>query len=141
MSAADRRRHPRVNLDVEVGIRTSSNFFTGRTRDISTGGVFVDMPLMPEPGTEVGIHLTLGLRRFTFVGRVVWVLNDAKGASRGFAAEFVDLPVAAERMIKNFVAKRDPIVFDAEIEALPDDHHDPAKKGPPPLPPRATSAV
>jgi uncharacterized protein (TIGR02266 family) len=125
---AERRRHPRVKLDVAVDVTTPSNFYTGRTRDISEGGVFVDMPLMPEPGTEVGIRLQLGRRVFDVVARVAWVLNDASGASVGFGAEFVSLPPGAKRAILAFIEKRDPVVFDFLDDA------DDGPKGPPPLP-------
>jgi hypothetical protein len=46
------RQHPRVSLAVDVDVASGSNFYAGRTRDLSLGGLFVE--------TEVG--LTIGLQ-------------------------------------------------------------------------------
>jgi Tfp pilus assembly protein PilZ len=141
--ADERRKHPRLSLEVEVDVATENNFYAGKTRDISMGGIFVEMPVTPEVGTPIALKLQLGIRKYEVVARCAWILTDASGAPAGFGAEFVDLKPVLKRVIAQFMAKRDPLSF----ELLGDD--DPARepagplplggsrgKGPPPLPGR-----
>jgi len=131
----ERRKHPRVNLDVDVDVSSGSNFYTGRTRDISVGGLFVEMPVTPEVGTEIGLKLAVGKNKFTVVARCAWLLTGKDGAPVGFGAEFVDLKAGVKKAVEAFMEKRDPMAFDLldDIEDA-DDEDEPTKKGPPPLP-------
>jgi Tfp pilus assembly protein PilZ len=132
----DRRRHPRVNLEVDVDVSTPNNFYAGRTRDLSLGGIFIEMPITPEVGTEVGIKLALGKRRFELVVRCAWILTGPAGAPVGFGAEFTKLQPPLKKAIEGFMQKRDPLAFDL-LEDVEDDGEPEGsggKGGPPPLP-------
>ena len=143
---AERRKNLRVSLDVEVDIETQTNFSPGGPRDVSEGGLFIQAPVVPEPGTELSLKLSLGRRVFNLNCRVAWVLQEQGGASVGFGAEFVSLPPGGKRAIESFVQKRDPEVFDLldDVECLDDAEDEitqtrPAAAAPPPLP-RAVGA-
>ncbi len=127
----ERRKHPRLQLEVDVDVSTPSNFYVGRTRDISLGGLFIEMPLAPEPGTELTLKLALGKRNFQVSARSTWVLTGAGGGPVGFGVEFVDLAPGVKRAVEAFMDKRDPLAFDLldDVEDDPD-----AGGGPPPLP-------
>lgn len=130
----ERRKHPRVSLEVDVDVASGSNFYTGRTRDISVGGIFVEMAVTPEVGTEVGLKLLLGKRQFSVIARCAWLLTGGAGEPVGFGAEFVSLPPGVKRAIEAFMDKRDPMAFDLldDVEEVADEPS--PKKGPPPLP-------
>jgi Tfp pilus assembly protein PilZ len=130
----ERRKHPRVNLEVDVDVSSGSNFYAGRTRDISMGGIFVEMPVTPEVGTEIGLKLQVGKRQFAVVARCAWILTGSGGAPIGFGAEFTTLVPGAKRAIEAFMAKRDPMAFDLLDDVEEEPEEPPAKKGPPPLP-------
>ena len=130
----ERRKHPRVSLEVDVNVTSGSNFYTGRTRDLSVGGIFIELPVAPEVGTDIGVRLALGERHFAVMARCSWVLTGKGGEPVGFGAEFVRLLPGVKRAIEAFMAKRAPMDFDLveEVEDAAADAE--AKKGPPPLP-------
>ena len=129
--ANERRKHPRVSLEVDVDVTTENNFYAGKTRDLSMGGIFIEMPITPEVGTEIALKLALGKRRFDIVARCAWILTGPGGAPVGFGAEFTKLSPALTKAIETFMQKRDPMVFDL-VEEIVDDDSEPG--GPPPLP-------
>lgn len=142
----DRRRHPRVSLQVDVDVSTATNFYVGRTRDLSAGGLFVESSERLEPGTEVQLKLRVSGKPLVLDCVVRWGLADEAGAPVGFGVEFVELPAFARRAIEGFMSARDPMDFE-ELEPEPDeapggDHAlEPVaavprpRKRPPPLPP------
>lgn len=72
----------RIFLEVDIGLYSDSRFFTGLTRDLSDGGVFVATLEPREPGTRVALHFVLPS------GRAVLAKGVVRWASRGGA----DLP-------------------------------------------------
>lgn len=135
----DRRRHPRLSLEVDVDVSTAHNFYAGRTRDISMGGLFIESPIGLEPGTEITVSLALGPKRFTLPCKVTWILGARDGASAGFGVEFDALPDVARKAIHAFMKTRAPLDFDVsdpELDEGPETADEsPSLKGPPPLPP------
>ncbi len=137
---SERRRSPRVSLEVDVGLTTEDNFFAATTRDVSAGGLFIACPIGLEHGTAVKVKLALGKKTHELTTRVAWVLNDDDGKPVGFGVEFEGLSAAAARAIATFVTKRDPMAFGI-VSAHDDDDEDvaeastePPSASPPPLP-------
>ena len=56
---AERRTAPRIELEIEVGLETEHNFYTGLTQDISSGGIFVATPLSYRVGEKMVVRFTL----------------------------------------------------------------------------------
>jgi uncharacterized protein (TIGR02266 family) len=130
--SADRRKHPRIALAVDVDMSTGSNFYAGRTRDISVGGLFIDSNIRLEPGTEVSLALDLDGGAFKLTCVVVWHLLTETGASVGFGVEFKQLTPLMKKQINAFMKKRAPVAYEeaeAVIDSLP-----PPKRHPPPMP-------
>ena len=142
----ERRRAPRISLDVDVDVSDAHNFYVGRTRDISMGGLFIESPIGIAVGTEVGVKLRIGGEPFVLSCRVAWRHLDEDGISAGFGVEFLRLPLATRRSIQAYMRKRAPEIIDvgnettdvepvceqpAEEEPMPVSV---ARPGPPPLP-------
>ena len=54
-----RRRHERIELEVEVIVRTGSALLPGRTQDISEFGMSAILPVELLNGEEVGLQIKL----------------------------------------------------------------------------------
>jgi uncharacterized protein (TIGR02266 family) len=109
-----------VELKLEVGLSTESNFYTGLTQDISTGGLFVATHQLHRVGQHVTVHLTLpGLERaITVESEVRWVreisaLQGAHGTS-GMGLRFLALDPQTHAAIVQFLDHRDSIFYDDE---------------------------
>jgi uncharacterized protein (TIGR02266 family) len=137
----DRRRHPRIKLQVDVDVRSEHNFFTTRTLDASEGGLFIETNLPLEVGTLVDLQLHLpGVPSREIKARVAWALADLSGATTGLGLEFVSLEPRLQDAIADFMQRRAPLTFDSEepaeepAEDAAEDAADPPS--PPPLPRR-----
>jgi uncharacterized protein (TIGR02266 family) len=127
----DSRKHPRVSIAVEVDLGGSgSNFYAGRTRDISMGGLFVETNVPLPIGTELDVKLKLPKGTFTLRSEIVWMLTDQAKQTVGVGVRFLGPSAAAKRAIEAFMAVRHPVDF--ETAAADDDE---PEAGPPPLPP------
>jgi uncharacterized protein (TIGR02266 family) len=117
---AERRTAPRLELQIEVGLSSESNFYTGLTRDISTGGIFVATHQLHRVGQRVTVHLTLpGVTGpVTVEAEVRWVreisaLNGSHGTT-GMGLKFLELTPGARQAITAFVDKHDSIFHDED---------------------------
>lgn len=104
----NKRQHPRVKSDISVSIRLKSGgtVSAGRIRNISLGGVFIEM----EPykfGTELGLTFTLPTgSRLQCAGYVVWSTKnepDRAGGMQGNGLRLTDISVADMRGLSEFV--------------------------------------
>jgi uncharacterized protein (TIGR02266 family) len=115
----ERRTAPRIELEVEVGMETDHNFYTGLTQDISSGGLFV----------ATGISYNVGDRmvvRFTLPGRAEPIVADAEvrwlrdtrymrtDSPEGVGLRFVSLTPEARKSIEAFLERRDSLFYDDE---------------------------
>lgn len=145
MNGHERRRFPRVTVSVDVDFTSGSNFYAGKTRDVSEGGLFIESPVSMPIGSTMDLHLHFLDKTHEVKAEVAWVLADAQGSPLGFGVHFVELRRAVRKAILAFMVLRDPMVFDlcdaAEDDVLQADDG-PARepmaathRGPPPLPP------
>jgi len=129
------RKHPRVLIAVEVDLGASgSNFYAGRTRDISLGGLFVETDVPLPIGTKLDVKLKLPKSTFTLPSEIVWMLTDREKQTVGVGVRFLELSKAAKRAIESFMAIRHPVDFEDAVVDDDDDDEEPEAK-PPPLPP------
>jgi Tfp pilus assembly protein PilZ len=132
-----RRRHPRIALSVVVDVHTEHNFYTGKTRDISEGGLFIECEIGLEPGADVTVNLRLGKKTYVLPCKVAWVLTADGGRAAGCGVEFAELGGAARKAIEAFMRRRDPMSFDVDDPDPEEPAEEPVDKprgGPPPLP-------
>lgn len=131
---AERRKHPRVSITVEVTITSGHNFYVGRTRDISESGLFIETPIGIDIGSRIDVKLDLGRKHFSLESEVIWALANDLGKTTGVGVRFVQLSAEASAAIDAFMSKRDPDGIDLEPEVEVPRLPSAAPKGPPPLP-------
>jgi uncharacterized protein (TIGR02266 family) len=71
---AERRRAPRVLVDLEVDCASEDNYLFAYITDISTTGIFVRTTTPEEPGTHLNLRMAAdGESRLEIEGEVIWV--------------------------------------------------------------------
>jgi type IV pilus assembly protein PilZ len=111
-ASSDRRHSQRASVEVDLGVYSESNFFTGLTRDISDGGLFVATHVPLPVGTEVTVKFTLpGCAEVTAKGVVAW-LRDPQAGTPGMGVRFSELRPEDEALIHRFISKREPLYHD-----------------------------
>lgn len=116
---AERRTAPRIELEVEVGLETEHNFYTGLTQDISSGGLFVATGLVYRVGERLTVRFTLPGRNEPIVAEseVRWVRDTRfmkTDAPEGVGLKFLGLSAEAKKDIDQFLERRDSLFFDDE---------------------------
>jgi len=110
MSAMDeRRREARIAVSVELDFRSGHNFFTGVSRDVSRGGLFIETDVALPIGAEIVVAMRLLDKGFAARAQVAWVRTDASGKPEGIGVRFVDLHAATRKCIEAFMALRAPM--------------------------------
>jgi uncharacterized protein (TIGR02266 family) len=114
---ADRRTTPRAELHAEIGFRSDTNFYVGFTEDISEGGLFVATHMLRPVGEELELCFTLPNGHEVKLAGVVRWLRDphdySEEARPGMGVQFRDVSGVDLAMIREFVALRDPMFFEA----------------------------
>jgi len=118
---AERRTSPRIELEIEVGWETDSNFYTGLTQDISTGGLFVATHHLRRVGERIAIRFGVpGSPTPIEVECEVRWLRESRSYSvpddspTGMGLKLIGLPAQARLAISTFLRKRDSIFYDDE---------------------------
>jgi len=85
---AERRRHPRVNTELQVEIRTQANQSPSRVvaKDVSLCGCYVETMFTFAPGTRVSLTLWFGEKRISAAAMVV-----TRHPQVGNGLEFIDM--------------------------------------------------
>jgi hypothetical protein len=101
---ADRRTARRASLATQIRTILDEETLVGYTRDISTGGVFVEAENPPAKGTEVNLRFKLGADSPILGARAVvaYVLPN-----EGMGLRFVDLAPEIGQAIEEFVQQRE----------------------------------
>jgi uncharacterized protein (TIGR02266 family) len=114
--APERRIAVRREAEVEIGIQSDTNFYTGFSCDISSGGIFVATYDVPAIGTEVNVNFQLpGGPVMSLDGAVRWVRDlDPRDPDvvPGMGVAFHALAPAQARAINAFLAVRQPIFYE-----------------------------
>jgi uncharacterized protein (TIGR02266 family) len=117
----DRRQHARLSIAVEVDFRSEHNFYSGRTHDISVGGLFIETNVALPIGTRLTVDLKLMKKHLPAEAEVIWVLVGEGEQPTGFGVRFLDLPAAVKKSIEAFMALRKPISFEMAAGDEPKD--------------------
>jgi uncharacterized protein (TIGR02266 family) len=120
-TAADRptmrpmaRRHPRINVELEVLLVSEPNIYPGFVENLSEGGVFIATrePLPMGSQLTMMIGLPDGGAPIAVRGEVRWTREPtSEGAPLGMGIRFVDLSFEDGDRIRAFIADRAPILF------------------------------
>ncbi len=112
----ERRRQNRFGLKVFVGLESEHNFFTGFSRNISSGGLFIATHDVLDIGQEVELlfQLPSGTTLHTN-GQVTWIRRfdpDKPDKFPGMGVKFIDLSPEESAYIRNFLDDREPILYE-----------------------------
>ncbi|HEX8793754.1 MAG TPA: TIGR02266 family protein [Polyangiaceae bacterium] len=110
----ERRTDARVPLETDVTLESDSQFFTGLTGNLSTGGVFVATYRQLPIGCGVVMTLTLPDGELRVKGTVRWSRDTSSGASPGVGVAFDELAPGDTARIARFCELRAPLLHDAE---------------------------
>jgi uncharacterized protein (TIGR02266 family) len=114
------REHERIELAIDVTLASGSNFWTGLTRNVSEGGLFVATDELQPPGSILRFQFRMlpDPQLHEVLGEVRWVrhfLAASDDFPAGMGVRFVDLPDALRETIERFIAeKRDSLFMDLD---------------------------
>jgi uncharacterized protein (TIGR02266 family) len=129
LHADERRTSPRQHFSADLTFSSENNFYAGKARDISTGGLFFETTAALEVGTRIWIRFALLGDAFAVTAKVCWVQADRVGRPRGAGVRFLHVPEPMREAIAAFMVCRAPIQFEVEASGeLPESE--------PPGPPR-----
>lgn len=118
MTTPERRQHPRLSIAVAVDFKSSHNFYAGRTRDISLGGLFIESEIPLEIGAPLTVNLTFLKKHATVDAEVAWQLME-RGKVVGVGVRFMHLSAQAKKGIQAFMALREPMELDVLSDPPP----------------------
>ncbi len=134
----ERRRQARFAIASDVDLTSDDNFYVGRTRDVSLGGLYVETNASLPLGSKLAVRVKIRGKAYSVDAEVVWTLLPDGDRVGGIGLRFFELPVDARRAIESFMALRPPLAFDvgAPSAAPPPGAPSapPTPRGPPPLP-------
>ncbi|RMG17115.1 MAG: response regulator [Deltaproteobacteria bacterium] len=110
----DRRRAPRIPAALEVRFRThdASDFAYAHLRDISTGGLFIQMdPAGIEAGTRLRVDLLLGWGQgpISLDAEVVRSVRSEQPGHSGIGVRFLDDATELEQVVRDLVRRTVPV--------------------------------
>ena len=73
ISDAERRRAPRVLVDLEVDYASEENYLFAYIMDISATGIFVRTTTPEQPGTHLNLRFKDGQGQIEVEGEVIWI--------------------------------------------------------------------
>jgi uncharacterized protein (TIGR02266 family) len=111
-SHAERRSASRLPLSAAVHFTSRDNFFAGRTRDVSLGGLFIETSAALDIGTHIGVRIQIVDRAFAVMTEITWALSDRVGRPLGVGVRFLHMPSPLIDAIAAFTRTRNPIGFE-----------------------------
>jgi len=116
LPADARRSMQRIAIEADIGFQSDTNFFTGFTEDISTGGIFIATFDYQPIGSKMMINFTLpDGHLITSEGTVRWVreYNDSTpNVEPGMGVQFESLNSRDMDTINGFLTQREPLFYD-----------------------------
>ncbi|MCU0664388.1 MAG: TIGR02266 family protein, partial [Myxococcota bacterium] len=115
----DRRDNGRRRLEVDIGLHTMTNFFTGFVHDISAGGLFVATFDIWPVGTPLNINFSLPPKGpvLSVDGVVRWIRDyneRTPDIDPGMGVMFENLTPEAAEAINRYIAEVPPLFYDHE---------------------------
>jgi uncharacterized protein (TIGR02266 family) len=109
-------RAHRLDVELQVDILSDSNFYAGFTENVSAEGIFVATHVLQPIGSIVEMSVQFPGQRgpVRVRGEVRWVreYSQASDACPGMGIRFEQLSPADDLLVREFLAKREPLFFD-----------------------------
>ena len=115
MSFRERRKAPRVDIDLPISLEGADGEISGKTLNISSSGIYLQLPHFIEPMTKVRMGFAIpessddgseGLVQFDgIVVRTEPEAPDESIENYRMAIFFTELPPASLDIIKRFISK------------------------------------
>ena len=114
----ERRTTQRTSIEAEVGLHSETNFYTGFSEDISTGGIFIATYNLKAIGARLQVSFSLpgGDRVIDAYGVVRWVreFNETEpDVTPGMGVQFETLSQEDHDAIHEFVEERPTMFYTA----------------------------
>jgi uncharacterized protein (TIGR02266 family) len=109
-----RARGDRTLVEVDIGMWSESNFYTGLSLDLSTGGLFVATYQPLAPSTRVSLYFVLpDGTQVDAAGVVQWTRAGGEDSPPGMGVRFETIGADALEAIGRFCAARAPLYHQA----------------------------
>ncbi|MCP4603844.1 MAG: PilZ domain-containing protein [Proteobacteria bacterium] len=112
----DLRSDRRANLEAMITIQSQHNFWTGLTKDISSGGLFVATYTMLPLGSQVDVAFSLPDigPKVMIPAKVQWLrlYREDSDLMPGMGLKFEQLSGVTQKRIEAFVKKRETMFFE-----------------------------
>jgi len=120
VAETQQRTAERHEVAVAVDLESDSNFYTGLTQNISTGGLFIATHQIKRVGDHVRLKFTLpgAAHAIECDTEVRWIrenssLHRTDGAS-GMGVRFINMSAEDAGAIQAFIESRDSLFYDDE---------------------------
>jgi uncharacterized protein (TIGR02266 family) len=111
-----RRQEKRLAIEADIGFQSDTNFFTGFSEDISSGGLFIASYDLRPLGSTMSVNFTLpDGYLISVIGVVRWIREYSElhpDMEPGMGVQFEGLSREDERAINRFLAQRQPMFFE-----------------------------
>lgn len=111
----ERRAAHRVDLSVDIGLETDTNFFTGFSEDLSDGGLFIATYKTLPVGTELRVSFALPDGHTVKCAAVVAWVRESRDKSAdvkpGMGVHLEGLTRADREAIQSFLRERSPFFY------------------------------
>jgi len=111
-----RRTVPRITLNVDIGLQSENNFYTGFSEDISEGGIFLTTYDFKPIGTKVNFSFSLPNGYLIMAaGTVRWVREYnpmTPGTQPGMGIQFEELSPEDRAQIEEYIKTNAPMFFE-----------------------------
>jgi len=113
---SDRRRSPRIRVELEVTFNSEHNFFLGLTENLSEGGLFIATHQTMPVGTIIELKFKVpGMEAPCDAKALVqWVRHYSEEIldAPGMGVSFTEIEPKALAAIRGFLKARAPIFYD-----------------------------
>jgi uncharacterized protein (TIGR02266 family) len=117
---AHQRKAERHDVEVAVDLESDTNFYTGLTQNISTGGLFIATQKIKRVGERIHLKFTLpgATAPIECETEVRWIRENSSllrtDGSPGMGVRFIDMSPKDAETIEHFLANRESLFYDDE---------------------------
>ncbi|MBP7125532.1 TIGR02266 family protein [Myxococcota bacterium] len=110
----DLRQSPRLQYEASVELESDDRFYTGFSRNISTGGLFIAVPSPPPVGTRLTVRFRLPTLQdpVEAEAEVRWVRDGSGELMPGMGVRFLSLPDRVSQAIDQYLKQHEALFFD-----------------------------